>query len=88
MNGALLLRGGRVVDPATGVDGRANVRVREGMVAAVGALTPEPAERVIDVDGCVVAPGLIDVHVHLREPGQEWKETIATGTAAAAAGGT
>jgi dihydroorotase len=87
MSGAVLLRGGRVVDPATGLDGRADVRVREGMVAAVGALTPEPAERVIEFDGCVVAPGLIDVHVHLREPGQEWKETIATGTAAAAAGG-
>jgi dihydroorotase len=87
VSGALLLRGGRVVDPANALDGRADVRVRGAVVAAVGALSPEPGERVIDVDGLIVAPGLIDVHVHLREPGQEWKETIATGTAAAAAGG-
>jgi dihydroorotase len=53
----------------------------------VGILDPEPLEQIIDADGLVVAPGLIDVHVHLREPGQEWKETIGTGTAAAAAGG-
>ena len=59
----------------------------DGIIAAVGILDPEPFEQVIDVDGLVVAPGLIDVHVHLREPGQEWKETIGTGTAAAAAGG-
>ncbi len=82
-----LLRGGRVVDPASGLDGLADVRVSGGRVAAVGVLIPESMERVIDVDGLIVAPGLIDVHVHLREPGQEWKETIATGTAAAAAGG-
>ena len=82
-----MLRGGRVVDPASGLDGRADVRIRDGVVVAVGALAAEPSEQVIDVDGLVVAPGLIDVHVHLREPGQEWKETLATGTAAAAAGG-
>ena len=83
----LLLRGGRVVDPSLVMDRVADVRVADGVIAAVGVLDPEPAERVIDVSGLVVAPGLIDVHVHLREPGQEWKETIATGTAAAAAGG-
>jgi dihydroorotase len=87
VSGSLLLRGGRVVDPTRALDGIADVRVRNGVVAAVGLLDPEPAERILDVDGLVVAPGLIDVHVHLREPGQEWKETIQTGTAAAAAGG-
>ena len=87
MISGLLLRGGRVVDPASGIDQLADVRVEDGIIAAVGILHPEPTEQVIDVDGLVVAPGLIDVHVHLREPGQEWKETIATGTAAAAAGG-
>lgn len=87
MSQGLLLRGGRVVDPTLRLDGLADVRVREGIIQAVGQLRPEGAERVTDVDGLVVAPGLIDVHVHLREPGQEWKETIGTGTAAAAAGG-
>jgi dihydroorotase len=69
------------------MDSVADVRVVDGIIGAVGILDPEPFEQVIDVDGLVVAPGLIDVHVHLREPGQEWKETIGTGTAAAAAGG-
>lgn len=87
MTRALLLRGGRVVDPGLGLDGTADVRIRSGVIAAVGMLAPESDECVIDADGLVVAPGLIDVHVHLREPGQEWKETIGTGTAAAAAGG-
>jgi dihydroorotase len=87
MSGATLLRGGRVVDPSLGIDGRADVRLRDGRVAAVGMLRPEGSETVLDVDGLVVTPGWIDVHVHLREPGQEWKETIGTGTQAAAAGG-
>ncbi len=87
MTSSVLLRGGRVVDPGSGVDQVGDVRVVDGLVAAVGIINPEPLERVVDVDGLVVAPGLIDVHVHLREPGQEWKETIGTGTAAAAAGG-
>lgn len=84
---SLLLRRGRVVDPARGLDGVADVRIENGLISAVGLLDPQPAERTVDVDGLVVAPGLIDVHVHLREPGQEWKETIESGTAAAAAGG-
>jgi dihydroorotase len=83
----MLIRGGRVVDPSGGIDRQADVRVRDGRVAAVGQLEREPFERVVDADGLVVAPGLIDVHVHLREPGQEWKETIGSGTSAAAAGG-
>jgi dihydroorotase len=87
MTRTFLLRGGRVVDPSSGIDGRADLRVIDGVVAAIGTLEPLPGERAIDVDGLIVAPGLIDVHVHLREPGQEWKETIGSGTAAAAAGG-
>jgi dihydroorotase len=87
VSSGLLLRGGRVVDPASALDRVADVRVHEDVIAAVGTLDPEPTERIIDVSGLVVAPGLIDVHVHLREPGQEWKETIGSGTAAAAAGG-
>lgn len=87
MSRSLLLRGGRVVDPGSRLDGVADIRIRDGVIVALGALYPEPSERVMEVDGLVVAPGLIDVHVHLREPGQEWKETIGSGTAAAAAGG-
>jgi len=90
----MVIAGGHVVDPASGVDGLRDVLVRDGRVAAVempGALADVakllPEELQIDAAGCVVAPGLIDVHVHLREPGQTHKETIATGTAAAAAGG-
>lgn len=87
MTVSTLLRGGRVVDPSLGLDGRADVRLRDGRVAALGQLQPDGAENVLDVDGLIVTPGWIDVHVHLREPGQEWKETIGTGSQAAAAGG-
>ena len=84
---ATLLRGGRIVDPGTGIDAIADVRMRAGIVVELGRLKRDPGESVFDVDGLIVAPGLIDVHTHLREPGQEWKETIGSGTAAAAAGG-
>ncbi len=85
---SILVRGGHVVDPANGRDDLADVLVRDGMVAEVGPAVSAPAGAdVFDATGLVVAPGLIDVHVHLREPGFEAKETIATGTAAAAAGG-
>ena len=84
----LLIRGGRVVDPSQKLDAVADVLLADGRVAAVGERldTPEGVETV-DASGLVVAPGLIDVHVHLREPGQEHKETIRSGARAAAAGG-
>jgi dihydroorotase len=84
----ILIRGGRVIDPARGTDGPADVLLVDGKVEAVGRNIPVPEQAsVIDAAGKVVAPGLIDLHVHLREPGQEDLETIATGAMAAAAGG-
>lgn len=86
---ALLLSGGRVIDPANQLDTQEDVLIRDGRIAAVGAdLAAQAAgAECVDVSGLVVCPGLIDLHVHLREPGQGAKETIATGTAAAARGG-
>ena len=87
---SLLLTGGRVIDPANRFDAVADVLISQGKIVAVGpdaaAKSPQDVER-MDVSGQVVCPGLIDLHVHLREPGQVAKETIATGTAAAARGG-
>jgi dihydroorotase len=84
-----LLRGGRVVDPANGRDGVFDVLVDGARIARVGRdLAVDSDVKVVDIPGgLVVCPGLIDMHVHLREPGQEHKETVATGTAAAVAGG-
>ncbi|MDX1675429.1 MAG: dihydroorotase [Longimicrobiales bacterium] len=85
---AVLLRGGRVVDPSQGLDEALDVLLAEGRVAGVGSDLDAPdGADVRDVAGLVVAPGLVDVHVHLREPGGEHKETIATGAWAAAVGG-
>ena len=86
----LLILNGRLVDPASGVDGERDLLLRHGRVAAVempGQLRAVKGKEVIDAKGMIVAPGLVDVHVHLREPGQTYKESIKTGTAAAAAGG-
>jgi dihydroorotase len=82
-----LIKGGRVIDPANGIDESADLLIEDGIVRAVGR--PDlPADcEIIDADGLIVAPGLVDMHVHLREPGYEYKETIAGGTQAAAAGG-
>ncbi len=84
---ALLIRGGRVIDPASGVDALADVLIRDGVVADVGAGIEAADAAVIDAAGLVVAPGFVDLHTHLREPGFEHKETVATGAAAAARGG-
>ncbi len=84
----MLLRGGRLVDPASGRDGIADLRIAEGKIAEIGTdLKAKDKEDVLDLTGKVVCPGFLDMHVHLREPGQEWKETVETGTRAAAAGG-
>jgi dihydroorotase len=83
---SLLIKNGHVLDPASNVDGVADVLIQDGRVAQVGAALKD-AEDTIDAKGLIVAPGLIDLHIHLREPGQTHKETIATGAAAAAAGG-
>ncbi|MBI3263311.1 MAG: dihydroorotase [Acidobacteria bacterium] len=86
-----LLRGGRLIDPAQGLDGQFDVLIEDGRVARIDrdiAVNGQPDLDVVEVPAdCVVCPGFIDMHVHLREPGFEHKETIATGTAAAVAGG-
>ncbi len=88
MSGPLLIRGGRVIDPSQTIDAIRDVLVVDGVVAEVReGIDPPEGAREIDAVGLVVTPGLIDVHVHLREPGGEHKETIATGARAAAAGG-
>src|SRR5690606_24949175 len=84
----LLLRGGRVVDPSSGLDATADLLIVDGRIARCEARVDAPPDAEIrDVTGLIVAPGFIDVHVHLREPGFEHKETIATGARAALAGG-
>src|SRR6185369_15029332 len=85
---SMLLTGGRIIDPSQGLDVMADLLIANGKVAALGneTKTPPSVER-FDARDLVVCPGLIDLHVHLREPGQSAKETIATGTAAAARGG-
>ena len=83
----LVVRGARVIDAAEGVDSVMDVRVDAGVVAQLGTNLETNEHRVIDGEGLVLAPGFVDPHVHLRTPGREDEETIATGTAAAAAGG-
>jgi dihydroorotase len=84
----ILIQGGRVIDPSRGTDGVADVYLTDGKVAGVGRnIVGEEGTLMIPAAGKVVAPGLIDLHVHLREPGQEDLETVATGAMAAAAGG-
>ncbi|HUP53181.1 MAG TPA: dihydroorotase [Longimicrobiales bacterium] len=88
MTEVLLLRGGRVVDPSQKLDEKLDVLLVDGHVAKLGTRVSAPEHaQVRDCKGLIVTPGLIDVHVHLREPGEEHKETIATGAASAAAGG-
>ena len=92
---AILIRNGHLIDPAAGVDAKKDILLKDGRVAEIAspgkskqANGAGPSEvTILDATGLIVAPGLVDIHVHLREPGQGYKETIATGTAAAAAGG-
>ena len=85
---SILIRSGRVIDPATSHDAVADIAIQNGVIVAMGRALPKAgAEMVIDAKGMIVAPGLIDPHVHLREPGHEHKETISSGAAAAVAGG-
>ncbi len=83
----LLIRGGRIIDPARGVDGRLDVLIEQGKIAQIGENIAAGETPVLDAAGLTVAPGLVDLHVHLREPGFEAKETVASGCAAAARGG-
>jgi dihydroorotase len=82
-----LIRGGRIVDPATGLDSMLDLRVRDGRVAEIGERLNPAGEELVDAREAIVAPGFIDMHVHLREPGFAEKETIATGSEAAVRGG-
>jgi dihydroorotase len=83
-----LLKYGRVLDPSQGLDASLDLRMRNGHIAEIAPqLTAEAGETVIDCSGCWVAPGLVDIHVHLREPGQDHKETLQSGGEAALAGG-
>jgi dihydroorotase len=84
---SLVVTGARVLDPAEGVDATVDVRVDDGVMAAIGTSVERNAHRVVDGTGLVLAPAFVDPHVHLRTPGREDEETIASGTAAAAAGG-
>jgi len=83
----ILIKGGRVVNPANGFDSVCDVYIVDGVVQKIGENLTESADKVIDAAGKIVAPGLIDMHVHLREPGLEYKEDIKSGTLAAAQGG-
>jgi dihydroorotase len=83
----LLLKGGRLIDPPTGRDATADLLIVDGRIERLGTNLSTSAAQVIDVRGKIIAPGFIDMHVHFREPGFEYKESIASGCAAAAAGG-
>jgi dihydroorotase len=83
----VIVRGARVLDPAEGMDTRVDVKIDDGTVAELGSNLPANGHRVLDGEGLVLAPAFVDPHVHLRTPGREDEETIASGTEAAAAGG-
>src|SRR5579862_7453357 len=88
-NPSLLIKGGHLIDPAAKINAPMDILLRDGRVAEVAPPNKVrgSGDEKFDARGLVVAPGFIDLHVHLREPGQSYKETIASGTAAAAAGG-
>lgn len=84
---SILIKNGRIIDPAGKIDAIGDVFVKEGIIARSGSVIEEKAEKTIDASGKIVAPGFIDMHTHMREPGKEEAETIETGLAAAIAGG-
>ena len=86
MNSELLIKNGRVIDPANGIDKECDVLIADDKIASVGKIE-KSADNVIDAAGKLVTPGLIDIHVHFREPGDEEEETIASGSTAAVAAG-
>ena len=83
----LLISGGWLIDPRTNLDQAGDILVVDGLIAQVGGKIPVNGARKLDASGLTVAPGLVDLHTHLREPGREDEETVASGTRAAAAGG-
>src|SRR5436190_12041976 len=83
----LVIRGGRVLDPASGFDAKADLVIRDGRILARGQETLPTEAPVIEAEGQIVSPGFVDLHTHLRFPGFPDKETMASGTSAAAAGG-
>ena len=83
----LLIQNGRLLNPLSKIDGKKDILVEDGIIIAIEDKIEEKADKVIDAQGLWVSPGFIDVHVHLREPGYEYKETIKTGSMAAAKGG-
>ena len=87
MTQALLFAGARLIDPASGRDEICDVLVAEGVVKALGRGLDAAGAEVIDLEGALLGPGLVDLHTHLREPGREDEEDIASASAAAAAGG-
>ncbi|SVB46570.1 uncharacterized protein METZ01_LOCUS199424, partial [marine metagenome] len=88
MSKSVLIKSGRIIDPASDRDEVADLLIVNGKIEKIGQLTStSQSTAVYDADGMIVSPGFIDIHCHLREPGEEYKETIATGTKSAAAGG-
>lgn len=83
----LVIKGGRVIDPSQQIDRTADLSIEDGRVKSIADSLPDAGGEVFDATGLIVAPGFVDLHVHLREPGEEYKETIASGAAAAVAGG-
>src|SRR5689334_22704242 len=82
----ILIQNGTILDPSRNLEQRADLLIRDGKIAGMGSNLAN-ADKIIDAKGCYVTPGLIDIHVHFREPGDEEEETIATGSASAVAGG-
>ena len=90
MDRPLVISGARVVDPSSSVDGEFDVLIERGLISALdkpGSFSKVDGASIVDAKGLVLAPGLVDLHVHLREPGFEWKETVESGSFAAVAGG-